>query len=191
MLLGTEAIKAAIEYGAIVCNPEPVRVEGAHIDVTLGEHFHLFVTDKRERWPDKVRLLTDEPADRFLGYVAVNDTISIPAGGFILAHTFEFAGTAPGSGLLPVLHTRSTLARWGLGLHPSAGWGDEGFCSRWTLEIVNPHPVAVALPVGARVGCISFHRIEGSATPYAPGTRYNATQADWTPESMLPKKGNW
>ena len=187
MLLGTEAIKQAMRDGAIVCDPDPLRVEGAHVDVAIGAHYWVFTADY---CPTAIDLRREDPMTWFKALMA-SDRVFIPPQGFILAHTEQFIGTAPGSGLLPVLHTRSTLARWGLGCHPSAGWGDEGFCSRWTLEIINPHPVAVAIPVGARVGCVSFHRIEGAATPYEPGTRYNATQADWTPEAMLPKRGNW
>lgn len=189
MILGTDAITQALADGAIVCDPAPMRVEGAHIDVRLGRWFWVFQGSLHT----DLELSGAEPKDYlhlhggFPGGVAV----IVPARGFILAHTQEYIGTAPGSGLLPVLHTRSTLARWGLSVHQSAGFGDEGYCSRWTLEIVNPHPVAVAIPVGARVGCIAFERIEGAVSPYTPGTRYNAAPGEWSPEAMLPRRGNW
>jgi len=187
VILGTDAIRRAIQDGAIVCDPEPDCVQGAHIDVTLGIYSWLF----SPQLANGVALSTADPRQWFAPRhdAAV---ITIPARGFILAHTAEYIGTAPGSGLVPMLHTRSTLARWGLSVcTANAGQGDEGYASRWTLEIVNPHPVAVALPVGARVGSISFHRVEGAATPYAAGTRYNATAAHWEPADMLPRKGNW
>jgi deoxycytidine triphosphate deaminase len=188
-ILGAEAIRAALHDGAIICDPAPARIEGAHIDVRLGTHYWLWAVHKEPWMP--LSLDDAVPERCFEGRYADDGFLYIPARGFILAHTTEHIGTAPGSGLLPILHTRSTLARWGLGVHPSAGWGDEGYCSRWTLEIVNPHPVAVALPVGARVGCIAFHRLEGAAEPYQPGTRYNATPQEWTPAAMLPRRGNW
>lgn len=186
-ILGTEAIRAALRDGAIICDPPPARVEGAHIDVTLGAHYYVFGLDEGQRW---MGLEHADPAHYFElreGY----SFIEIPARGFVLAHTQEFIGTAPDSGLLPMLNTRSTLARWSLSIHEGAGVGDVGFASRWTLEIRNPHDVDVGLPIGARVGCIAFHRVEGAATPYAPGTRYNARPAEWTPAAMLPRKGNW
>jgi dCTP deaminase len=186
-ILGTEAIRAALHDGAIICDPTPARIEGAHIDVTIGNAYWA-LPDYLDAY--ELDLAGAEPSEWFILQEAYGRLI-VPARGFILAHTAEHIGTAPGSGLLPILHTRSTLARWGLGVHPSAGWGDEGYCSRWTLEIVNPHPVAVALPVGARVGCIAFHRLEGAAEPYQPGTRYNATPQEWTPAAMLPRRGNW
>lgn len=188
MLLGTESIRQALADGAVVCDPAPVRIEGAHIDVTLGPHYWRFRLDGGQDW---MGLEFTDPRDYFRQCLG-GGAIEVPAHGFILAHTAEYIGTAPGSGLVPMLHTRSTLARWGLSVcTANAGQGDEGYVSRWTLEIVNPHSVAIALPVGARVGSINFHRIEGAAAPYALGTRYNTAPTEWTPLEMLPRKGNW
>ena len=189
-ILATTAIRAALTSGAIVCDPAPARVEGAHIDVTLGAHYWEFdISDLRPGFD-----LAD--TDPWYAFIQINaeksQRILIPPRGFILAHTAEYIGTAPGSGLIPCLHTRSTLARWGLSVcTANAGFGDEGYTSRWTLEIVNPHPVAVAIPVGARVGCITFQRLEGVAQPYETSTRYNAQPGEWSPTQMLPRKGNW
>ncbi len=184
MILGTDDIRAGLVDGRIICDPEPVRIEGAHIDVTLGS-FTWLMND----WKI-VRLRDENAADVFRLQENTHDVV-FPRRSFSLAHTVEFIGTAPGSGLVPILHTRSTLARWGLSVHLSAGWGDEGYASRWTLEIVNPHDVAVTLPVGARVGCIVFQQVSGAALAYVPGTRYNIQRSSWTPDAMLPRRGNW
>lgn len=184
MILGTEAIRQALADGRIICDPAPTKIEGAHIDVTLGPW-----TWQLNDWKG-LRLRDEDPADVFRLHENERDVI-FPRRSFSLAHTAEFIGTAPDSGLVPILHTRSTLARWGLSVHLSAGWGDEGYASRWTLEIVNPHDVTVTLPVGARVGCIVFQRVDGPADVYKPGTRYNIQRDAWTPEAMLPRKGNW
>lgn len=188
-ILGTTAILAAMSDGRIVCDPTPARVEGAHIDVTLGRHYWML------DWPNDRRLVLRDadPADYFIDIEASEaGALVIPPCGFILAHTAEAIGTSIDSGLVPMLHTRSTLARWGLSVcTANAGMGDPGYAAPWTLEIINPHPVAVAVPVGARVGAIAFHRIEGTATPYAPDTRYNQTRDTWTPTAMLPRRSNW
>ena len=191
MILGTEEILRALDDGRIICDPAPQRVEGAHIDVTLGEWTWIMTQ------PDGMGALdlrTEDAAQRFtLVNHLKDDDIGVwfPSRSFSLAHTLEYIGTAPGSGLVPILHTRSTLARWGLSVHLSAGWGDEGYASRWTLEIWNPHDCDVYVPVGARVGCIVFQQVTGAATAYQPGTRYNIQRLSWTPEAMLPRKGNW
>ena len=196
MILATTAILRAIADGAIICDPAPARVEGAHIDVTLGPHFWLFTP------PIDAACLDLESADPLDWYryhraypfisLALQPRIIVPARGFILAHTAEAIGTAPGSGLVPMLHTRSTLARWRMSVcTANAGQGDEGYCGIWTLEIENPHPVAVALPVGARIGAVAFHRVEGEAVNYEVGTRYNKVAHEWTPKDMLPRRSNW
>lgn len=198
MILGTQQIQAGLLSGQIICEPLPVRVEGAHIDVTLGEYTWVadyavtayMPDDDVESFVPALNLATAEPRRNFL-MVQHRGPVVFPARSFSLAHTVEFIGTAPGSGLVPILHTRSTLARWGLSVHLSAGWGDEGYASRWTLEIVNPHDVDVSLPVGARVGCIVFQEVTGAAAAYQPGTRYNVQRDVWTPDAMLPRKGNW
>jgi hypothetical protein len=47
--------------------------------------------------------------------------------------------------------------------------------------------LASGTPVGARIGCIAFERVEGDAPAYEG--RYNIQE--WTPEAMLPRTGNW
>lgn len=186
MILGSEAIRAALASGAIVCDPAPAAVEGAHIDVRIGPWFWTAAGGL----PDGPIALADaNPGHWYTLARADGAGVRVPPRGFILAHTIEAIGGAAGAGLLPTLHTRSTLARWGLGVHPSAGWGDPGYVSRWTLEIINPRPIWVEIPVGARVGCIAFQRIEGEAADYA--ARYNVPAREWSPESMLPRRGNW
>lgn len=185
MILGTEEILRALDDGRIICDPAPQRVEGAHIDVTLGRFTYVF----DPRLP--IDMEYDDPAKNVTLYDHDDCDVVFPAQSFNLAHTHEYIGTAPGSGLVPILHTRSTLARWGLSVHLSAGWGDEGYASRWTLEIWNPHKVYVTLPMRASVGCIVFQQVSGAATAYQPGTRYNIQRSSWTPEAMLPRKGNW
>jgi deoxycytidine triphosphate deaminase len=190
-MLATSAIKAALDDGAIICVPPPQRIEGAHIDITLGEHAWLFDPEDTEHELEPLDISTADPAEWFEAWDAIDGYIWLPAQSTILAHTREYIGTAPGSGLVPMLHTRSTLARWGLDIcTANAGQGDEGYCTRWTLEIRNPHQRTILLPVGARVGAISFHRAEGTAQRYQIGTRYNATVAQWQPSHMLPRRGN-
>lgn len=52
--------------------------------------------------------------------------------------------------LVPMLEGRSSLARLGIQIHATAGFGDIGFCGRWTLEITVVHPTIIrpGLPIG-------------------------------------------
>lgn len=179
-ILGRQAILDYLASGAIVCIPAPQQVEGVHIDVRLGEW-------QWERSDEKTGVPTDMPipslwtpkrwsADEY-------EYMPFSPRSFYLCHTAEFIGTTVPD-LLPVLHCRSTFARWGLTAHwGGAGWGDPGFCSRWTLEVYNATNQTIYVPIGARIGCVSFERVEGNDTLYTG--RYNA-QA-WSPQDMLPK----
>ena len=186
MLLGTDAIIKALAQGAIICNPPPSKIEGSHIDITLGEHSWVFAAMNAQ----DIYLRDADPANYYEYETAVNGFVLFPALSLTLCHTREYIGTAPRSGLVPNLHTRSTIARWGLSVcTANAGQGDEGYHSRWTLEIINPHPNDIHIPVGARIGSITFSRVEGAAIGYEPGERYNII-SDWRPSDMLPRNGN-
>lgn len=183
MLLGRNAIEQALAAGHIICDPAPATIEAVHIDLHLGEHFWLALPHYGDGL-GAVKLADSDPHALYAPGCA-EVAIIIPAHGLVLAHTQERAGsTVPW--LCPFIETRSTLARWGIAVHLSAGWGDPGYCGRWTLEIYNYRPQAVAIPVGARVCSIGFHRVEGNDALYTE--RYNP--AEWTPEAMLPRRGN-
>jgi len=74
-------------------------------------------------------------------------TIEIPESGLILepgilylGRTMEFTKT---NGFVPQIEGRSSIARLGIDIHKTAGWGDDGFENYWTLEIVATHPVQI------------------------------------------------
>lgn len=184
-LLAQSAIAAALANGRIICHPAPKRIEGAQIDITLGEWWWEFEFHGHRM----LDIRTDDPTRYFVSRGGKLDKpIIIQPRGFILAHTAEYIGTAIDSGLVPNLHTRSTFARWGLSVcTANAGQGDEGYVTRWALEITNPHAVAVVLWPGMRVGSISFTQTIGEAEGYTG--RYNAV--DWTPQAMLPRRSNF
>ncbi len=193
MTLGRLAIKAAIASGAVVCDPAPAVIEETHIDVHLGAHYWIRRPAARRalnvRETDPRAIFQYKEAEQLLG--AHNDAhlyVSLPPHSFALCHTVEFIGTTVPD-LLPCIETRSTVARWGLPVHLSAGWGDPGYCSRFTLELWNWSDDYILLPVGARIGCVSFQRIEGADTTTYTG-RYNVSAKDWTPNAMLPRMGN-
>lgn len=191
MILSAPEIRYYMAEDKILCDPKPKQLEGTHIDVTLGAHGWLF----SPRGNDPLRIADIDPAEVFTPLQPFDGAMIIPARGFALLHTEEFIGTSRFSSILPLLHTRSTLARWGLSVHESAGLGDVGFASRWTLEVHNHHAVPVAIPVGARIGCVTFQSVKGmhngDIDAYPLNTRYNMTRDTWTPQAMLPRRANW
>jgi len=57
-----------------------------------------------------------------------------------LGRTMERTRT---NGFVPQIEGRSSIARLGIDVHKTAGWGDDGFDNYWTLEIVVTHPVRI------------------------------------------------
>jgi dCTP deaminase len=80
-----------------------------------------------------------------------------------LGRTVEHTET---NGYVPMLEGRSSLARLGLYVHVSAGFGDNGFKGYWTLELTVVQPL-VLLP-NIEICQIYYHSIEGD-----PGLTYD------------------
>lgn len=187
MLLGNEAIKSALESGAIYCDPAPEQIEGTHIDVRIGPDY--WVADERIKESPLVIGGPDAEPAYFGSYTlhTAGETqgyIVLPPLTLVLAHTIEYIGPTVAD-LEPVMSGRSTLARWGVQVHLSAGWGDPGFCGRWTLELINFRKRPVWLPVGSRVASVGFFGVAGCSTLYT--REYNRGPGDWNPLAMLPK----
>jgi dCTP deaminase len=96
------------------------------------------------------------------------EPLTIPSAGFrlmpgtlYLASTVEWTET---HGLVPFIEGRSSIGRLGISVHATAGFGDDGFAGRWTLEISCVHPVRVY--AGMRVCQIGYETIVGERRPY-------------------------
>jgi dCTP deaminase len=95
--------------------------------------------------------------------------IAIPDEGLVLnpnqlylSRTVEYTET---HNLVPMIEGRSSIARLGLFVHVTAGFGDVGFCGYWTLEMFAVQPVRIY--PGVPICQIYYHEITGSITEYA------------------------
>jgi len=94
-----------------------------------------------------------------------NDTFEfkIPEDGFVLypgklylGSTVEYTATDK---YVPMLDGRSSLARLGISVHQTGGFGDVGFRGHWTLEITCVEPVRIY--AGLEVCQIRFQAVQG------------------------------
>ena len=73
--------------------------------------------------------------------------IQIPEDGIVLnSNQLYLARTVERTevhNLVPVIGGRSSIARLGLFVHVTAGFGDVGFCGHWTLEMYAAHPIRI------------------------------------------------
>jgi dCTP deaminase len=91
-----------------------------------------------------------------------NDTckVRIPKKGLLLkpnelylARTNEYTETYKH---IPCIDGRSSIARLGLFIHVTAGFGDIGFCGYWTLEIMCIKPIIIY--ANTCIAQISYHK---------------------------------
>lgn len=77
-----------------------------------------------------------------------------------LGVTAEYTETR---GFIPIMEGKSSLARMGISPHFTAGFGDNGFCGHWTLEItvMNPTRLYVGMPIGQIVYHAPYGEREG------------------------------
>jgi dCTP deaminase len=94
--------------------------------------------------------------------------ITIPKDGFVLypgtlylGRTVERAGS---DHYVPMIEGRSSLGRLGLFVHVTAGFGDVGFKSFWTLEIHCVQPIRIYPNIG--ICQVYFHTISGDYDLY-------------------------
>lgn len=100
------------------------------IDLTLNEKLKIYtgdVLDVKKDNPTKDIVIPKE------GYVLKPRTL-------YLAATNEYTETR---GFVPCIEGKSSLARLGLFVHITAGFGDDGFCGHWTLELVATKPIRI------------------------------------------------
>lgn len=97
-----------------------------------------------------------------------NETVDIiiPEEGYILmpgtlylGETVEYTET---NGFVPKIDGRSTTGRLGIVVHLTAGFGDNGFKGKWTLEITVTHPVIVY--PNMEIGQLYFEELQGDTS---------------------------
>ena len=167
--LSGNAIFKAIKNGSVVIDPFDHNNLGPNsYDLTLGSTIKTY-----QQIPDYHSGTC--PLD-FKNHNKT-DEISIPDEGIVLeprklylAHTNETAGSTK---YVPCIEGRSSLARLGVQVHLTAGFGDVGFVGQWTLEIAVVHPVRLYKNI--KVCQIYFDTLEGDVTILYNG-KYNGSK---------------
>lgn len=103
------------------------------------------------------------------------EKIIIPESGYVLQPHILYLGstierTCAGK-LIPCLSGRSSVARCGIEIHRTAGFGDIGFDGTWTLEITVVHPVKIY--PGQEICQIYFEYPDGETSIHYKGKYQN------------------
>ncbi|MEG7366682.1 dCTP deaminase [Serratia marcescens] len=171
MRLCDRDIEAWLDSEKLVISPRPPleRINGATVDVRLGNQFRVF----RGHTAPFINL--SGPKDEVSAALdrVMSDEIVLPEGEAFFLHPGELAlavtfesVTLPND-LVGWLDGRSSLARLGLMVHVTAHRIDPGWHGRIVLEFYNSGKLPLALRPGMLIGALSFEPLSGpAARPY-------------------------
>lgn len=149
ILTGTEIV-AQMEKGNIKIEPfNPARLNPNSYNLTLGPK--LLVAK-----PGAVMRMDEDSRSQFDEVEIPEEGFLLQPGQFALASTVEYTETAR---FAPFIEGRSSVARLGLFVHITAGFGDVGFGGHWTLELVAAVPIIIK--PGVALCQIAFHTVMG------------------------------
>lgn len=138
-------------------------------DVRLGPVLKVYDLSENNCL-DVLDVLDVRKENKTLSFEIPEDGLILRPGVLYLGYTMEEIGS---DYFLPMYEGRSSMARLGIESHISAGFGDVGFKSQWTLEIQVVHPIKVY--AGMRIGQVYFHEI--SSFYNKPKWRYQGKYA--------------
>lgn len=153
------------EAGRIVINPFNLNHLGPNsYDLSLGSELRVYREDELldVRKEASTKTYKIDPKN---GFILLPNTL-------YLGHTVEVAGS---KSYVPCIEGRSSLARLGILVHLTAGFGDVGFISQWTLEIVVIRPVRIYQNM--RICQIYFDTLEGTIDRLYEGKYNNSVGA--------------
>ncbi len=197
-ILSDKDIKKALKDGNIICDPFNEKNLGtSSYDVTLGEYYYewdpnfpyKYYNPYISKHVENFWTLKQATNDPLYNDKCNVKTILIPSRQTILAHTNEFIG---GLGdITTKMQCRSSYGRNCITVCKCSGLGDNGYISRWCMEIENCGPFPVVLTVGERIAQISFLKtgeVEKQYTgSYQSSYDIDKLKKEWKPEMLLPK----
>lgn len=151
-ILGGKEIKERIKTGDIYIEDfKEERVNPNSYNLTLNEKLVIY---------DEVIL--DMKRENNIKEVIIPESgFVLKPGRIYLAKVNEYTKT---HNLVPIVEGRSSIGRLGLSVHPSTGFGDNGFEGRFTLELSVAQPLRIYPNI--EVCQIVYHTIEGESDKY-------------------------
>lgn len=167
--------------GDLVIDPlNKAAIQPASVDLTLGDEFMLWPSPAFRGIIDMAETARHAPKmDRVI--VGNGMGFDVLPGQFVLATTKETVGLA--DGFCARVEGRSSIGRFGLMVHATAGFIDPGFKGKITLEMYNLSPHKIRVYPGQSICQIAVSIMSGPAQrPYgaARDSKYHG-QAGVTP----------
>ena len=165
MILSDRTIKERMRCGDLIIDPlGDNAVQPASVDVRLDAEILVF----RNNWRTHIDVM--RPADDVVERVLIEDDrpFLLHPGQFALGSTLE--RVAIPDDVVARIEGKSSLARYGLLIHSTAGFVDPGWDGKLTLEFSNVGILGITLRAGMKIGHISFTELTTRAdNPYGSG----------------------
>jgi dCTP deaminase len=140
-------IQEEVEMGRIVIDDfDPTRLGPNSYDLRLSRWLYTYDA------PDGFDM-REQPCGG--AFQIPESGLRLRPGQLYLGATLEKAGS---DYFVPCIEGRSSVARLGLFVHVTAGFGDRGFKNHWTLEMVAVHPIKIY--AGVRICQAFFDTVE-------------------------------
>ena len=171
MILSDRTIKEQLAQGRIIIDPLGENaVQPASVDIRLDREILIFRNNQR------THIDVTKPADDMVEHAIIEDGVPfmLHPGQFALGSTLETV-TIPND-IVARIEGKSSLARYGLLIHSTAGFVDPGWSGKLTLEFSNVGILGITLYYGMKIGHISFTQMTTPAdNPYGSkilGSKY-------------------
>jgi len=165
MILGSTTIAQEVGSKRIHIKPFSLKYLGPNsYDVHLAPKLLKLLTNASQ---DGIHYNDPRKAPRMQEFNIPEQGFLIIPGELYLGSTVQEAGS---DHYVPMYDGRSTMARWGVFSHVSAGFGDVGFKSTWTLEITAIRPFLL-LP-NMKIGQVFFHTVSDTDDLYGASHNY-------------------
>lgn len=153
-----ERIRSEVAAGKILIDPFNLEQLGPNsYDLRLSKHLVVFP----RVWDGSQTTLDMKVPGK-------GETFEMSEVGFVLQPNRLYLGSttekAGSDFYVPCIEGRSSVARLGLFVHITAGFGDVGFLNHWTLELVAVEPIRIY--PGVKICQIYFDTVEGEITRY-------------------------
>jgi len=153
MLTGDEIIQQ-VAMGHIVIDPfDEKRVNPNSYNMRLSEDLLTYAEDELD-------MKEDNQCEQLK--ISATRGLVLQPNRLYLGCTMEYTETPHH---IPLIEGRSSVARLGLSIHVTAGFGDCGFRGQWVLEITTVHPLRIYS--GVEICQIAYFEPNGALRSYA------------------------
>jgi dCTP deaminase len=169
VILTDREIKLSLQKKLIVIDPEPAEeaFSSTAVDLTLDENISEFKVGKGgiEQAIDP----SDKEFQPEFTLSLISDKLTIPSDGYllkpnllVLAWTKEYVNLVSHHRVAARIEGKSSLARFGLGVHVTAPTIHSGFDGHIRLEIINHGKLPIRLRAGMRICQLIFEQTLGT-----------------------------